>query len=120
MFFDLLQTQLMLKGIITEEDWPQIREDMTVDFRQDNYFTELKEAEILTNRIELLNAAQPFIGKYFSDTWVRRNILQQTDEDIETMDAEMNEDGSAQAAEEQRMAEIEGMANPAPEMPPSK
>jgi hypothetical protein len=120
MFFDLLQTQLMLKGIITEEDWPQIREDMTVDFRQDNYFTELKEAEVLTGRIELLNAAQPFIGKYFSDTWVRRNVLRQTDEDIEMMDAEMNKDGSAQAAEEQRMAEIEAMANPAPEMPPSK
>ena len=93
---------------------------MTVDFRQDNYFTELKEAEVLTGRIELLTAAQPFIGKYFSDTWVRRNILRQTDEDMEMMDAEMNEDGSAQAAEEQRMAEIEGMANPGPEMPPSK
>jgi hypothetical protein len=119
-FFDLLQTQLMLKGIITEEDWPQIREDMTVDFRQDNYFTELKESEVLTGRIELLNAAQPFIGKYFSDTWVRRNILQQTDEDIEMMDAEMNGDGSAQAAEEQRMAELDGMANPEPEIPPSK
>jgi hypothetical protein len=118
MFFDLLHTQLMLKGIITEEDWPQIREDMTVDFRQDNYFTELKEAEVLTGRIELLNAAQPFIGKYFSDTWVRRNILRQTDEDMEMMDVEMTQDGSAQDAEEMRMAEIEATSNPAPAGPP--
>ena len=121
LFFDLMRTQLLLKGIITEEDWEELRENMAVDFRQDNYFTELKEAEILTERLALLQNAHQYVGKYFSDTWVRRNILRQTDEDIETMDAEMKKDGSAEAIEDQRQAELEAIANPAPEMqPPQK
>ena len=119
MFFELLRTQLILKGIITLEDWPQFREDITVDFRQDNHFTELKESEILTDRLTLLQSIQPYIGKYYSDSWVRKNILRQTDEDIEIMDAEMNDDGSAQAAEDQRQAELEAIANPQPTMDPA-
>ena len=116
MFFELLRTQLILKGIITLEDWPQFREDITVDFRQDNHFTELKESEILTDRLTLLQSIQPHIGKYYSDSWVRKNILHQTDEDIEVMDDEMNQDGSAQAVEDQRQAELEASANPQPTM----
>ena len=119
MFFELLRTQLILKGIITLEDWPQFREDITVDFRQDNHFTELKESEILTDRLALLQSIQPYIGKYYSDGWVRKNILHQTDEDIEMMDAEMNDDGSAQAVEDQRQAELEAIANPQPTMDPA-
>ena len=119
MFFELLRTQLILKGIITLEDWPQFREDITVDFRQDNHFTELKESEILTDRLALLQSIQPYIGKYYSDGWVRKNILHQTDEDIEVMDAEMNDDGSAQAVEDQRQAELEAIANPPPTMDPA-
>ena len=119
MFFELLRTQLILKGIITLEDWPQFREDITVDFRQDNHFTELKESEILTDRLTLLQSIQPYIGKYYSDGWVRKNILRQTDEDIEIMDEEMAQDGSAQAAEDQRQAELEAIANPQPTMDPA-
>lgn len=96
LFFELLRTQLLLKGIITDEDWPEIRENIAIDFRQDNYFTELKESEVLSERLALLQTMQPYIGKYFSDQWVRRHILQQTDEDIEIMNGEMNSDGSAQ------------------------
>ena len=114
MFFELLRTQLILKGIITLEDWPQFREDITIDFRQDNHFTELKESEILTDRLALLQLVQPYIGKYYSDMWVRKNILYQTDEDIEIMDADMNEDGTKQAVEDQRQAELEAIANPEP------
>lgn len=116
MFFELLRTQLILKGIITSEDWAQFREDMTVDFRKDNYFTELKESEVLNERLVLLQAVQPYIGKYFSDEWVRRNVLRQSDEDIEIMDDEMALDGSKQAAEDQRQAELEAIANPQPNM----
>jgi hypothetical protein len=116
MFFELLRTQLILKGIITLEDWPQFREDITIDFRQDNHFTELKESEILTDRLALLQSIQPYIGKYYSDMWVRKNILYQTDEDIEKMDADMNEDGTKQAVEDQRQAELEAIANPEPAM----
>lgn len=116
MFFELLRTQLILKGIITLEDWPQFREDITIDFRQDNHFTELKHSEILVDRLNALQLVQPYIGKYYSDRWVRKNILYQTDEDIEIMDADMNKDGTKQAVEDQRQTELEAIANPEPAM----
>lgn len=89
LFFELLRTQLILKNIITEEEWPELRENMRVDFRKDNHFTELKDAEILAGRIDQLNAITPFIGTYYSQEWVRRNVLHQTDEQIELIEEEI-------------------------------
>ena len=97
LFFELLRTQLILKNVITEDEWPELRENMRLDFRRDNHFAELKDAEILSGRIEQLNAIAPFIGKYYSDKWVRRNVLRQTDEEIELMDEEMAEDAELNA-----------------------
>ena len=92
LFFELLRTQLLLKGVIVEEDWKELRENMRVDFRKDNHFSELKDSEILTERLNQLNAVMPFVGKYYSETWVRRNILHQTQEEIEQMNEEMDEE----------------------------
>lgn len=91
LFFELLRMQLILKNVITPEEWSEFRENMKIDFRQDNYFTELKENEIMQERLNLLNAVMPYVGRYYSDMWVRRKILQQTDEDIEKMDEEIAE-----------------------------
>ena len=101
LFFELLRVQLILKGVITEEDWAELKESIRFDFRKDNFFSEMKDAEILSGRIEQLNAITPFIGTYFSQNWVKRNVLKMTDEDIEEMAEEMEAD--AEIAAEQAL-----------------
>ena len=81
-FNDILKTQLVLKGIITIEDWSNIKEHIQYTFLKDGYFAELKNAEILRERINLANEITPYVGKYYSVEFVRKNILQQSDEDI--------------------------------------
>ena len=85
LFLDLLKTQLLLKGIITESDWRSIRENISVDFIRDSYFSELKEAEIIRERLELLAQLDEYVGNYYSKEWVQKNILRQSDEDIDMM-----------------------------------
>lgn len=82
MFNDMLKTQLILKNIVTPEDWDKMNEHIQYDFLYDNHFSELKESELLNERLNLLTTAEPYIGKYFSQDYVRRKILRQTDEEI--------------------------------------
>lgn len=89
LFLQALRVQLVLKGIITPEDWEFIKSRITFDFLRDNYFAELKESEILSNRIDMMERLQPFVGSYFSPQWVRKSILKQSDEEIEKTDEEI-------------------------------
>ena len=82
MFNDMLKTQLILKNIITPEDWRTMSEHIQYDFLYDNHFSELKEAELLTERLNLAATAEPYIGKYYSQDYVRRKIIRQTDQEI--------------------------------------
>jgi hypothetical protein len=82
MFYDMLKTQLILKNIITPEDWKQMAEHIQFDFLYDNHFSELKEAELMTERLNMAATAEPYIGKYYSQNYVRNKILRQTDEEI--------------------------------------
>jgi len=82
LFTDLLRTQLLLKNIITPEDWEQMKGHIQYDFLYDNHFSELKDAELLTERLNLVATAEPYVGRYFSQDYVRRKILRQTDGDI--------------------------------------
>ena len=86
MFNDMLKTQLILKNIITPEDWEVMDEHIQYDFLYDNHFAELKDAELLSERINMVQVAEPYIGKYFSQDYVRRKILRQTDEEIVEQD----------------------------------
>jgi hypothetical protein len=88
-FNDILKTQLVLKGIITIEDWSNIKEHIQYTFLKDGYFAELKNAEILRERLSLATEVTPYIGKYYSVEYVRKNILQQTDEDITEIDSQI-------------------------------
>ena len=81
-FSDMLRTQLILKNIITPEDWRMMDEHIQYDFLYDNHFAELKDAELLNERLNMVQVAEPYIGKYFSQDYVRRKILRQTDEEI--------------------------------------
>src|SRR6056300_302827 len=82
MFNDMLRTQLILKNIITPEDWEVMSEHIQYDFLYDNHFTELKDAELLNERLSMVQVAEPYVGKYFSQDYVRRKILRQTDVEI--------------------------------------
>ena len=82
MFSDMLKTQLILKNIITPEDWDIMSEHIQYDFLYDNHFAELKDAELLNERLNMVQVAEPYVGKYFSQDYVRRKILRQTDTEI--------------------------------------
>ena len=82
MFNDMLRTQLILKNIITPEDWEIMSDHIQYDFLYDNHFAELKESELLNERLSLVATAEPYVGKYYSQDYIRRNILRQTDQEI--------------------------------------
>jgi hypothetical protein len=82
MFSDMLKTQLILKNIITPEDWQIMNEHIQYDFLYDNHFSELKEAELLNERLSLAATAEPYVGRYFSQDYLRRRVLRQTDQEI--------------------------------------
>jgi hypothetical protein len=98
LFDKLLETQLLLKGVCTKQEWQQLKEDISYDYVSDVYFTELKEVEIMKERLAVLGDLDPFVGKYFSVNYVRTNILRQSEDDIEKMDEEMLEDAEKMAA----------------------
>ncbi len=91
-FVDLLKTQLILKGIITSEDWKDIAQNVFFDFATDSYFTELKESEILKERMEILREVNEYIGKYYSIDWVRKNILKFNETEIKDMDKQISKE----------------------------
>ena len=86
LFMDMLKTQLILKNIVTPEDWKVLSDHIQFDYVYDNHFAELKEAELIQNRLGVLAAAEPYVGKYYSVDYIRRNILKQTDAEIIEID----------------------------------
>ena len=97
LFQDILKTQLILKNIITDSDWKEIKEDINYIYAQDRYYSELKDAENLRNRIEVLNQMAPFVGTYFSQEYIMRKVLRYTDEEmVEIKDQIENEGPVAQ------------------------
>ncbi len=94
LFHDLLKTQLVLKGIMTLEDWDEMKENIQYDFIFDNHFTELKDNELLTERLNSVGMIEPYLGKYFSAEYVRKQVLHFTDEEIEEMDIQIEKEKS--------------------------
>lgn len=108
LFDDLLRVQLALKRVCTEEEWKVFKEDIWYDYKKDNNFTELKETELLNSRVGLLQLVDPYVGKYYSMEWVRKNVLQQTDEDIEEINNQIAMEAQVQ---QQQQADAEANAN---------
>ena len=92
LFNDILRTQLVLKGIIAEEDWYNIRDTLQYDFLQDGHFAELKHTELMRERLALANEMRDYVGKFFSVEYVRKNILKQNDREIENMDKQIKKE----------------------------
>jgi len=93
LFNDILRTQLVLKGIIADEDWPVIQASINYDFVHDGHFSELKESEMLTERLRLVDSMQNYIGKYFSNEYIRKKVLRQSDTEIEDIDKQIEDEG---------------------------
>ena len=92
LFMKLLERQLILKGVITSEDWPHMKENVRFKFAEDNHFAELRQTEVLRDRLSMLRDIDDYAGKYYSHEWIRKNILRQSDEDIEEMDEQINQE----------------------------
>ena len=107
LFHDILKTQLILKNVVTPEEWEQMSDHIQYDFLYDNHFSELKDAELMQERLGLVATADPYIGKYYSVNYIRRKILRQTDQEITEEDAIIaaeKEDGTIPPTEQEIMA----------------
>ena len=100
-FDDALKVQLSLKNICTVAEWDEFKENISYDFKKDNNFTELKDAELLKERIGTLNMIDPYVGRYFSAEWVKKKVLRMTDEEIEEMEKQIEEEGPREDLQQQ-------------------
>jgi Bacteriophage T4-like portal protein (Gp20) len=105
LFDQALKIQCVLKGICTLGEWEEFREYIQYDFTKDNFFTEMKEAEIMKERLGLLGLVNPYVGQFYSNAWVRKKVLRMTDLEIKLMDKEIQEE---QAEQDELMAQQEG------------
>ena len=92
LFNDLLKTQLVLKGVIAEQEWHKLRDNIQYDFLQDGHFAELKESEMLMERLRLVDSMRDYVGKYFSVEYVRKQVLRQTDREISDIDKQIKKE----------------------------
>jgi hypothetical protein len=120
LFDELLKLQLVLKKICTEEEWREFKENIWYDFKKDNNFTELKEAELLQNRITTLQLVDPYVGRYYSMAWVRKNVLQMDDDEIEEIMQQIEEEKAANTPVDDQGNPLptDEMGNPLPPAPP--
>jgi hypothetical protein len=121
LFDDILRVQLVLKKVCTEEEWKEFKEDIYYDFKKDNNFDELKESELLMNRIATLQAVDPYVGRYYSMQWVRKNILMMDDEDIEEIQNQIEEEQAAATPTDENGNPIQtdDQGNPLPAQAPA-
>lgn len=99
LFYEALRVQLIAKNIIRAEEWSDLRKAMTFIYDLDNHFTELKDNEILMQRIQMLQQMEQYVGKYYSSKWIKKNILQFTDEEINDMETEIKKDLTQQSVD---------------------
>ena len=108
MFSNALRVQLIAKGIIRADEWEDIRPFLKYDYLEDNHFSELKDSEILMQRIQSLQALDPYVGKYYSQTWVRKNILRLDEDDIEQIEKEIADEQEIQLGQAEKAGMLDG------------
>ena len=105
LFLEILKKQLVMKGLITEEDWNEWKNDLVVDYTRDNHFTELKDAELLRERLQTLDQVSQYVGDYFSKEWVMKNVLMFNDDDIKQISQQDSEEQPDQANDQENQDE---------------
>lgn len=114
-FDDTLRVQLSLKGICSVEEWETLKKDVTYDYMSDNHYYELRDAELIQNRVALATQIEPFVGTYYSQKWVKREILRMTEDEITKMDTELKKEQKDAPPLETESPTGDG--NPAPPVP---
>lgn len=109
LFDNLLEIQLLLKGVMTREEWKDMKNDIKYDFQRDNYYAEIKEQDMMNNRLAVLGIVDAYVGKYYSVEWIRKNVLRLTEDEMKEMDKQMAAEKEVQAAadEEQMQAQMQ-------------
>jgi len=100
LFDNFLEIQLLLTGVMTREEWKDMKNDIKYDFQRDNYYAEIKEQDMMNNRLAVLGIVDAYVGKYYSVEWIRKHVLRQTEEEIKEIDSQMAAEGEVQAAAE--------------------
>jgi hypothetical protein len=95
LFTEILKKQLIMKQIITEEDWNSWQQDIVIDYVRDNHFSELKDAELIQNRLQTLDTMQQYVGEFFSKEYVMKNVLQLDDDEIANMKKQIEQEKSS-------------------------
>jgi hypothetical protein len=90
LFNNILKTQLILKGVIAEEDWLGIKENLSYEYMKDGHYAEMRDMDLLKDRLDVLNTIEPFIGQYFSKKYVQKQVFRMSDEEIETMQKDID------------------------------
>ena len=118
-FDHALKVQLALKGICSQEEWETFKEDIFYDYIKDNNFTELRDAELLTQRLQSLSLIDPYVGRYYSKEWVNKNVLHLTDDELEEMKKQIeSEPGPVQVGPDGNPMEQEQEQDTQEELPP--
>ncbi len=108
LFSNALRVQLIAKGVIRADEWDEIRPFLKYDYLEDNHFSELKDSEILMQRIQSLQALDPYVGKYYSQTWVRKNILRLDEDEIEQIEKEISDEQEIQLGQAEKAGMLDG------------
>jgi hypothetical protein len=108
LFSNALRVQLIAKGVIRADEWDEMRPFLKYDYLEDNHFSELKDSEILMQRIQSLQALDPYVGKYYSQTWVRKNILRLDEDDIEQIEKEIADEQELQLGQAEKAGMLDG------------
>ena len=106
-FLQALKTQLLLKGVITKADWQIWKEDIVFDFIEDNYFSELKENEMMRERFEMLATVDEYVGKYISNEWVRKKVLQLSDDEITQIAKQVESEKETEGDDEEDLDDLD-------------
>ena len=112
LFDDALRIQLSLKGICTVEEWEEFKESIYYDFKKDNNFTEMRDSEIMRERISTATQIDPYVGRYYSSAWVKKNVLHMTQEEIDEMQKEIEEEGELAGPADEQSGQNQGGAAP--------
>ena len=108
LFSEALRVQLIAKGIIRADEWEDIRPFLKYDYIEDNHFSELKDAEILSQRIQALQSLDPYVGKYYSQAWIKKNVLRLDEEQIEQIESEIEQESELQMAQAEKSGMLDG------------
>src|SRR6056300_242809 len=103
LFNILLEKQLLLKGVVTKEEWKEIKSMISYDYHEDNHFSELKNSEILRERLNTLRELDEYVGRYYSIEWVRKSVLMQTEDEIEEIDKQMAQEGEQEPQDDEEV-----------------